>query len=41
LEKLAAEFRGALIVISHDESFLKNCGVDQNLVIKGASNQSG
>jgi ATPase subunit of ABC transporter with duplicated ATPase domains len=24
LEKLAAEFRGALIVISHDEIFLKN-----------------
>jgi hypothetical protein len=31
LEKLATEFRGALIVIPHDKIFLKNCGVDQDL----------
>lgn len=27
LERLVAEFRGALIVVSHDEVFLKNCGI--------------
>lgn len=31
LEKLARGFRGALIVISHDEVFLENCGLSQEL----------
>ncbi|AGH94497.1 ATP-binding cassette domain-containing protein [Pseudobdellovibrio exovorus] len=29
LENLIQEFRGALVVISHDEVFLKNCGVTE------------
>lgn len=35
LETLVRQFRGALIVISHDETFLKNCGVTRELVIEG------
>jgi ATPase subunit of ABC transporter with duplicated ATPase domains len=31
LENLVREFRGALIVISHDEVFLKNCGIEEEL----------
>lgn len=31
LENLVRQFRGALIVISHDEVFLKNCGVSEEL----------
>lgn len=30
LENLVREFRGALIVISHDDVFLKNCKVDES-----------
>ena len=33
LEKLVREFRGALIVVSHDETFLQNCGIQQELVL--------
>jgi ATPase subunit of ABC transporter with duplicated ATPase domains len=35
LEELVSGFRGALVVISHDEEFLKNCSVTQELVIPG------
>lgn len=34
LEQVASEFRGALIVISHDEDFLRNCSVSQELVVE-------
>jgi ATPase subunit of ABC transporter with duplicated ATPase domains len=40
LEKLATAFRGAIILISHDEIFLKKCRVDQDLLIKGQEAQS-
>lgn len=33
LESIVSDFRGALIVISHDEQFLTNCGVTQELVL--------
>ena len=33
LEGLVREFRGALIVISHDETVLENCQVSQELVV--------
>jgi ATPase subunit of ABC transporter with duplicated ATPase domains len=36
LENPASEFRGALVVIAHDEIFLENSGVNQELVIAGA-----
>jgi ATPase subunit of ABC transporter with duplicated ATPase domains len=35
LERIVGEFRGALIVVSHDERFLANCGVTQELVLSG------
>jgi len=33
LENLVREFRGALIVISHDEVFRKNCNIEQELIL--------
>ena len=33
LENLIAQFKGAIIIISHDEVFLKNCGIDSELVL--------
>lgn len=33
LENLISQFKGALIVISHDELFLKNCGVDSEFIL--------
>lgn len=33
LEALVREFHGALIVISHDEVFLKNCQVNEEFII--------
>jgi len=33
LEKLIREFRGARLMISHDEVFLKNCGIHDELII--------
>jgi len=41
LENLASVFRGALVVISHDEIFLENSGVNQELVSAGADKESG
>jgi ATPase subunit of ABC transporter with duplicated ATPase domains len=38
LERVVSEFRGALVVICHDEEFLKNCGVSQELVVRGRLN---
>lgn len=35
LERTVREFRGALIVVSHDERFLANCGVTEELVLRG------
>ena len=33
LEHVVSEFRGALVVISHDEDFLRNCGIaDERLL---------
>jgi ATPase subunit of ABC transporter with duplicated ATPase domains len=36
LEQVVSGFRGALLVISHDRDFLKNCGVSQELVVRAA-----
>lgn len=33
LENLVREFKGALLIISHDEVFLKNCGVEDAFVL--------
>jgi ATPase subunit of ABC transporter with duplicated ATPase domains len=33
LESLVRDFRGALVVVSHDEVFLERCGVTEELVI--------
>jgi ATPase subunit of ABC transporter with duplicated ATPase domains len=35
LEQLVGAFRAALIVISHDEQFLKNCRISQELTVAG------
>jgi ATPase subunit of ABC transporter with duplicated ATPase domains len=39
LERVVIDFRGALVVISHDENFLRNCRVSHELVVQapGAS----
>jgi len=37
LEGIARAFRGALIVVSHDEGFLKNCGVSLELSVLARS----
>lgn len=34
LARIVSEFRGALIVVSHDEWFLENCGILQKLVVQ-------
>jgi ATPase subunit of ABC transporter with duplicated ATPase domains len=34
LEQVISNFRGALLVISHDEEFLANCGVSEELVLR-------
>ncbi len=31
LERIASAFRGALVVVSHDERFLQNCGITREL----------
>lgn len=36
LENLTREFQGALVVISHDDVFLKNCGIDEAFHIGAA-----
>jgi ATPase subunit of ABC transporter with duplicated ATPase domains len=33
LENVVSEFRGALVVVSHDDTFLQNCGVTSELVL--------
>jgi ATPase subunit of ABC transporter with duplicated ATPase domains len=35
LEQVVGAFRAALIVISHDEEFLKNCRISQELIVVG------
>lgn len=37
LEHIVNGFHGALVVISHDEAFLANCGVSSELVVRGAN----
>jgi ATPase subunit of ABC transporter with duplicated ATPase domains len=39
LEGLASEFRGALVVVSHDEVFLRNCGISGQFPIEGGRSQ--
>lgn len=34
LEALVAEFKGALVIISHDETFLENCGVTEDFIME-------
>jgi ATPase subunit of ABC transporter with duplicated ATPase domains len=34
LERVVTEFRGALVLISHDENFLRNCRVSHELVVQ-------
>jgi ATPase subunit of ABC transporter with duplicated ATPase domains len=36
LEGLVGAFRGPLLVISHDEVFLQNCGITEELVFCAA-----
>jgi ATPase subunit of ABC transporter with duplicated ATPase domains len=31
LEGVVSEFRGALLVVSHDDTFLENCGISAEL----------
>jgi ATPase subunit of ABC transporter with duplicated ATPase domains len=33
LEQVVSDFHGALVVISHGEDFLKNCGISHELVV--------
>jgi ATPase subunit of ABC transporter with duplicated ATPase domains len=33
LENVVAQFRGALIVVSHDRRFLEKCGIDTGFVL--------
>lgn len=33
LESVLKAFRGALVVVSHDQRFLDNCGVSQELAL--------
>lgn len=40
LEQVVSSFRGALLVISHDEDFLENCGVSHELVVRAANGQA-
>jgi ABC-type transporter Mla maintaining outer membrane lipid asymmetry ATPase subunit MlaF len=37
LEQVVSDFRGALVVISHDEEFLKNCGISHELVVRASN----
>jgi ATPase subunit of ABC transporter with duplicated ATPase domains len=37
LERVVSEFRGALVIVSHDENFLENCGVTQELIVRAWS----
>jgi ATPase subunit of ABC transporter with duplicated ATPase domains len=37
LERIVSEFRGALVIVSHDVGFLENCGVMQELIVRGSS----
>lgn len=37
LESFVKEFKGALILVSHDEHFLKNCGVEEEFAIEPGS----
>ena len=34
LEHVVSEFRGALVVICHDEEFLRNCGIADELMVR-------
>jgi ATPase subunit of ABC transporter with duplicated ATPase domains len=36
LARIVSGFRGAVIVVSHDERFLENCGILQELVVRGS-----
>jgi ATPase subunit of ABC transporter with duplicated ATPase domains len=40
LENLVSQFRGPLIVISHDERFLANCGIDVEFTLRGGSDDA-
>ncbi len=40
LERLIREYRGALIVISHDETFLRNCGVEHILDLSDSTHEA-
>jgi ATPase subunit of ABC transporter with duplicated ATPase domains len=33
LEGLVGRFRGALVVVSHDETFVEGCGLTEELVL--------
>jgi ATPase subunit of ABC transporter with duplicated ATPase domains len=37
LENLVREFKGALLIISHDQIFLENCGVTEELILRKRS----
>ncbi len=39
LEKLISHFKGAVLVVSHDDVILKNCGIDETFVLKTEKRQ--
>ena len=39
LEQVVSDFRGAIVVISHDTDFMANCGVSQELVVRATDGQ--
>jgi ATPase subunit of ABC transporter with duplicated ATPase domains len=41
LESLVREFRGALIVVSHDQRFLENCGVTAEFHLPASQSSTG
>lgn len=34
LERIVREFRGAVVIVSHDDTFLERCGVSQELMLR-------
>jgi ATPase subunit of ABC transporter with duplicated ATPase domains len=34
LERIVREFRGAVVIVSHDDTFLERCGVSQELMVR-------
>jgi ATPase subunit of ABC transporter with duplicated ATPase domains len=39
LEQVVSNFRGAIVLVSHDKDFIANCGVSQELVVRVTDGQ--